>query len=107
MGESSRWKKLSKMKSKIVDGRGLKIGIVAFRDIMKAYVRMRWSDGADSRFVVSVMYSDGVLSVQLYVPGALEIPLAVKRLAESKEETFDAIIALGLRYHGVKLPITI
>lgn len=81
----------------IIDGSelGLKIAIVRSRyneNITNALVR-----GAEEG-LRECNVSDEVFLV--VVPGALEIPLAVKRLAESKEKKFDAIIALGCVIRG-------
>ena len=76
------------------DGEGLRIGIV----------RARFNDaltGALAEACTSELAALGVAASdvrQVLVPGALEIPVALKAMAES--EDYDALIALGCIIRG-------
>lgn len=77
-----------------LDGDGLRIAIV----------RARFNDAVTRRLEESCIAELAQLGVsakhirQVSVPGALEIPLALKALAESEEH--DALIALGCVIRG-------
>jgi 6,7-dimethyl-8-ribityllumazine synthase len=77
-----------------LDGEGLRIAIV----------RARFNDAITRRIEAACVAELAALGVaakhvrQLSVPGALEIPLALKVLADS--EDFDALIALGCVIRG-------
>jgi 6,7-dimethyl-8-ribityllumazine synthase len=76
------------------DGRGLRIGLVMSRfnqDICEGLLSACETELAR----LGVAKSDTLLAT---VPGALEIPIALKRMAQSKE--FDALIALGSVVRG-------
>jgi 6,7-dimethyl-8-ribityllumazine synthase len=80
--------------SKELDGEGLRIGIV----------RARFNDAVTRRLEDACVAELGVLGVaakhitKVEVPGALEVPLALKVLADSDE--FDALVALGCVVRG-------
>ena len=75
-------------------GDGLRIGIV----------RARFNDALTSRLAAACLAELDRLDVdpadiqQVSVPGALEVPLALKTLAESGD--FDALVALGCIIRG-------
>ena len=77
-----------------LDGEGLRIGIV----------RARFNDALTSALAQACLSELAVLGVaerhirQVRVPGALEIPVALKAMAES--EDYDALIALGCIVRG-------
>ncbi|MGL6113084.1 MAG: 6,7-dimethyl-8-ribityllumazine synthase [Rubrivivax sp.] len=77
-----------------LDGEGLRIGIV----------RARFNDALTTALARACLQELATLGVterhirQVHVPGALEIPLALKAMAES--EDYDALIALGCIIRG-------
>ena len=77
-----------------LDGEGMRIGIV----------RARFNEAVTGALADACLKELAALGVaerdirQVQVPGALEIPLALKALAES--EDFDALIALGCIIRG-------
>ena len=77
-----------------LDGEGLRIGIV----------RARFNDAVTSALAEACLKELAALGVverhirQVRVPGALEIPVALKAMAES--EDYDALIALGCIVRG-------
>ncbi|MEF9943815.1 MAG: 6,7-dimethyl-8-ribityllumazine synthase [Burkholderiaceae bacterium] len=77
-----------------LDGNGLRIGIVA----------ARFNEWAGRALLESCLAELAELGVdeeditQMSVPGALEVPLALARLAVTEE--FDALIAIGLVVRG-------
>jgi 6,7-dimethyl-8-ribityllumazine synthase len=77
-----------------LDGEGLRIGIV----------RARFNEAVTTALSQACLQELAALGVaardirQVQVPGALEIPLALKALAES--EDYDALIALGCIIRG-------
>lgn len=75
-------------------GEGLKIGIVAGR--FNDFITNQLVKGAESTLKSHQVKSDDIDLV--HVPGAFEIPLVAKKMAESKE--YDAIIALGCVIRG-------
>ncbi|MEX2502950.1 MAG: 6,7-dimethyl-8-ribityllumazine synthase [Trueperaceae bacterium] len=75
-------------------GTGLRIGIVAAR--FNDLITRRLLDGASDALRRSGVAGDDVAVV--WVPGAVEIPLAATRLAASGR--FDAVIALGAVIRG-------
>src|SRR5690625_6265269 len=78
----------------IMTGEGLKIGIVAgrFNDV----ITNQLVNGAEGALVSHQVNSDDIDLV--YVPGAFEIPLVAKKMAESGK--YDAVIALGCVIRG-------
>lgn len=75
-------------------GEGLKIGIVAGR--FNDFITNQLVNGAEGALVSHQVKSDDIDLV--YVPGAFEIPLVAKKMAES--DKYDAIIALGCVIRG-------
>ncbi|SDK66560.1 6,7-dimethyl-8-ribityllumazine synthase [Lacicoccus qingdaonensis] len=75
-------------------GEGLKIGIVAGR--FNDFITSQLVNGAEGALVSHKVKSDDIDLV--YVPGAFEIPLVAKKMAES--DKYDAIIALGCVIRG-------
>jgi 6,7-dimethyl-8-ribityllumazine synthase len=77
-----------------LDGEGMRIGIV----------RARFNDAITTALAKACLVELAALGVterhirQVQVPGALEIPLALKAMAES--EDYDALIALGCIIRG-------
>jgi 6,7-dimethyl-8-ribityllumazine synthase len=80
--------------SATLDGEGLRIGIV----------RARFNDALTGALAEACLNELAALGVaarhirQVLVPGALEIPVALKALAET--EDYDALIALGCIIRG-------
>jgi 6,7-dimethyl-8-ribityllumazine synthase len=80
--------------SATLDGEGLRIGIV----------RARFNDALTTALAQACLHELAVLGVaerhirQVAVPGALEIAVALKAMAES--EDYDALIALGCIIRG-------
>jgi 6,7-dimethyl-8-ribityllumazine synthase len=76
------------------DGEGLRIGIV----------RARFNDAVTRKLEEACLAELAALGVQtkhvtkITVPGALEVPLALKMMADS--EDFDALVALGCVIRG-------
>ena len=77
-----------------LSGAGLRIGIVQAR--FNAHIGDRLRDGCMAELQRLGVADDD--SEVVTVPGALEIPLALKALAQSDE--FDALIALGCVIRG-------
>lgn len=83
-----------KGQSGTLKGDGLVIGIV----------RARFNDGVTTALAQACLAELSVLGVaphhitQVTVPGALEVPIALKAMADS--EDFDALIALGCIIRG-------
>jgi len=76
------------------NGKGIKIGIVAGR--FNEFITSKLVDGA-----VDVLKRNDVNDEDIdiaWVPGAFEIPLITKKMAESKK--YDAIITLGAVIKG-------
>jgi 6,7-dimethyl-8-ribityllumazine synthase len=77
-----------------LDGDGLSIGIV----------RARFNDAITTRLAEACLAELATLGVadkhirQVTVPGALEVPVALKAMADS--ENYDALIALGCIIRG-------
>ena len=78
----------------VLDGAGLRIGIV----------RARFNDAVTLKLEEACLAALAALGVadkhitRLQVPGALEVPVALKALAES--EDFDALVAIGCVIRG-------
>jgi 6,7-dimethyl-8-ribityllumazine synthase len=80
--------------AKELDGEGLHVGIV----------RARFNDAVTRKCEEACLAELGVLGVmakhikRIDVPGALEVPLALKVMADSDE--FDALVAIGCVIRG-------
>ena len=77
-----------------LSGAGLRIGIVQAR--FNAHIGDRLREGCMAELLRLGLAEDDIEVIT--VPGALEIPLALKALAQSDE--FDALIALGCVIRG-------
>ncbi|KKK34498.1 6,7-dimethyl-8-ribityllumazine synthase [Salinicoccus sediminis] len=84
---------MNKIETKMI-GTDLKIAIVAGR--FNDFITSQLVDGAEGMLVSHDVKSDDIDLV--YVPGAFEIPLAAKTLAESGK--YDAVIGLGCVIRG-------
>ena len=93
---------MGEISAKLPDGKEAKIAI---KEMKIAIVQSRYNNSITNELFRGAReglrdcnVSEEIFSID--VPGALEIPLAVKRLAESKQKKFDAIIALGCVIRG-------
>ena len=77
-----------------LSGRGLRIGIVLAR--FNAAIGDRLRDACIAELLRLEVVRDDIEVIS--VPGALEVPLALKLLADSDE--FDALVALGCVIRG-------
>ena len=77
-----------------LSGRGLRIGIVCAR--FNAAIGDRLRDACIAELLRLEVVRDDIEVIS--VPGALEVPLALKLLADSDE--FDALVALGCVIRG-------
>ena len=75
-------------------GRGLRIGIVAAR--FNEFITSKLIGGAEDALVRHEVAKDDIELA--WVPGAFEIPLAAKKMAESGR--YDAVITLGAVIKG-------
>ncbi|MDP0488342.1 MAG: 6,7-dimethyl-8-ribityllumazine synthase [Fusobacterium sp. JB021] len=75
-------------------GKGLKVGIVAGR--FNEFITSKLIGGAEDALRRHEVNADDITLA--WVPGAFEIPLAVKKMVESKK--YDAVIALGAVIKG-------
>src|SRR5699024_3831760 len=84
---------MNEIETKMI-GTNLKIAIVAGR--FNDFITSRLVEGAEGTLISHDVKSDDIDLV--YVPGAFEIPLAAKTLAESGK--YDAVIGLGCGIRG-------
>ena len=75
-------------------GRGLRVGIVAAR--FNEFITSKLIGGAEDALVRHEVAKDDIELA--WVPGAFEIPLAAKKMAESGR--YDAVITLGAVIKG-------
>jgi 6,7-dimethyl-8-ribityllumazine synthase len=75
-------------------GTGLKIGIVVAR--FNEFITSKLLDGAEDALKRHGVNEDDI--TVMWVPGAFEIPLAAKKLAD--QGSFDAVITLGTVIRG-------
>jgi len=78
-------------------------GIPTITDAFVVIVRTEWNDDIVSKLekgAKKVLKGQGIKCKVLNVPGAVEIPFAIKAYAESKEKKADAFIALGTVIRG-------
>ncbi len=85
---------MSKVFQGVLLGEGLKFGVVVSR--FNEFITSKLLDGAQDALLRHGV-SEGNIDVA-WVPGSFEIPLIVKRLAESKR--YDAVICLGAVIRG-------
>ena len=82
------------LEGKVIAPEGMKVGIVASR--FNSFIVQKLLDGAVDGLVRHGV-DDKNISV-VWVPGAFEIPLAAKKMAES--DKYDAVIAVGAVIRG-------
>lgn len=78
-------------------------GIPRITDAFVVIVRTEWNDVIVSRLekgAKTILKKQGIKYKVINVPGAVEIPFAIKAYAESKERKADAFIALGTVIRG-------
>lgn len=78
-------------------------GIPDIQDAFVVIVRTEWNDAIVSKLEKGcrkILKAQGVGVKVINVPGAVEIPFAVKAYAESNERKADAFIALGTVIRG-------
>jgi 6,7-dimethyl-8-ribityllumazine synthase len=78
-------------------------GIPVIEDAFVLIVRTEWNDEIVSKLekgCKKILKQQGVRFKILNVPGAVEIPFAIKAYAESAEKKTDAFIALGTVIRG-------
>ncbi len=85
---------MSKVFQGVLLGEGLKFGVVVSR--FNEFITGKLLDGAQDALLRHGV-SEGNIDVA-WVPGSFEIPLIVKRLAETKR--YDAVICLGAVIRG-------
>jgi 6,7-dimethyl-8-ribityllumazine synthase len=78
----------------VLDGAGLRIGVVCSR--FNSRITLRLLDGARRGLAACGVRPDDVIEV--WVPGAFEIPLAAQALARSRR--VDAVVTLGCVIRG-------
>ena len=78
----------------VVAKKGMKVGIVASR--FNSFIVQKLLDGAVDGLVRHGVDDKNISAV--WVPGAFEIPLAAKKMAES--DKYDAVIAVGAVIRG-------
>lgn len=76
------------------DGSGLRVGIVISR--FNSFVTGKLLDGAVDALTRSGVSDDDIAAA--WVPGAFEVPVVARRMAESGE--FDAVVCLGCVIRG-------
>jgi 6,7-dimethyl-8-ribityllumazine synthase len=85
---------MHKIEGNLVVCEGARFGLVASR--FNHFIVDRLVEGASDALLRHGAHSENVTLVR--VPGAWELPIAVRRLAQSKK--FDAVIALGAVIRG-------
>lgn len=83
--------------------KSLNEGIPTIQDAFVVIVRTEWNDDIVSKLekgCKKILKQQGVKFKILNVPGAVEIPFAIKAHAESAENKADAFIALGTVIRG-------
>ena len=85
---------MSKLFQGVLLGEGLKFGVVVSR--FNEFITKKLLEGAQDALLRHGV-SDGDIDVA-WVPGSFEIPLVVKKLAQTKQ--YDAIICLGAVIRG-------
>ncbi len=82
------------IEGKVVAKKGLRVGIVASR--FNSFIVQKLLDGAVDGLVRHGVEEKNISA--MWVPGAFEIPLAAKKMAES--DKYDAVIAVGAVIRG-------
>ena len=82
------------LEGKVVAPEGMKVGIVASR--FNSFIVQKLLDGAVDGLVRHGVEEKNISA--MWVPGAFEIPLAAKKMAES--DKYDAVIAVGAVIRG-------
>jgi 6,7-dimethyl-8-ribityllumazine synthase len=78
-------------------------GIPTIQDAFVVIVRTEWNDEIVSKLekgCKAILKQQGIKFKVLNVPGAVEIPFAIRSYAESGEKNADAFIALGTVVRG-------
>jgi len=78
----------------VVAKKGMKVGIIASR--FNSFIVSKLLDGAVDGLVRHGVSEDDITAV--WVPGAFEIPVVAKKMAES--DKYDAVIAVGAVIRG-------
>lgn len=79
-----------------LNGEGLRIGVVMARFTLSVCEGLR--DACFEELLALGVAPEDIVLVT--VPGALEVPLALQTLAQSEDDEFDALIALGAVIRG-------
>ena len=92
-------KEKKKMAIKVIEGKvvakeGLRVGIVASR--FNSFIVTKLLEGAVDGLVRHGVEEENITAV--WVPGAFEIPVVAKKMAES--DNYDAVIAVGAVIRG-------
>lgn len=82
------------IEGKLINAEGMKIGIVAGR--FNEFIVSKLISGAEDTLLRHGVKGENI--DLCWVPGAFEIPVAAKHMAESKK--YDAVIALGAVIRG-------
>lgn len=82
------------IEGKVVAKKGMRVGIVASR--FNSFIVQKLLDGAVDGLVRHGVEEKNISA--MWVPGAFEIPLAAKKMAES--DKYDAVIAVGAVIRG-------
>ncbi|MCQ2498505.1 MAG: 6,7-dimethyl-8-ribityllumazine synthase [Lachnospiraceae bacterium] len=82
------------IEGKVVAKEGMKVGIIASR--FNSFIVSKLLDGAVDGLVRHGVAEEDITAV--WVPGAFEIPIMAKKMAES--DKYDAVIAVGAVIRG-------
>src|SRR6476659_6734020 len=78
-------------------------GIPQIKDAFVIIVKTEWNKHIVDKLeagAIKIFQQQKILYKTLIVPGAVEIPFAIKAYAESKQQKADAFIALGTVIRG-------
>ena len=87
-------KKINLLEGKVVAKEGMRVGIVASR--FNSFIVQKLLDGAVDGLVRHGVGEKNITAV--WVPGAFEIPVVARKMAES--DKYDAVIAVGAVIRG-------